>query len=227
MNGESAIRGNTSVAAGGGGVANEGGIVRLNDEATINDNTAPCCGGLDTWGKGAVTMAESSTIRGNKAESGPGGGVSVRGGTFKMSGLSSISANTALQSGGGLVPHSRHPHGRQLRTGHLRQRLRQQPQRLLPVAIGLRTAVRQSLDDPVLSTGGGRPMRGPSVPYVVWRSESRRSRSRVGSASCRADDEALLSLMICGAVTYTASAARRNIVSSRSFATALRWCWTS
>ena len=47
-------------------------------------------------------MAESSTIRGNKAESGPGGGISVRGGTFKMSGTSSISANTALQSGGGL-----------------------------------------------------------------------------------------------------------------------------
>ena len=136
MNGESAIRGNTSVAAGGGGVANEGGIVRLNDEATINDNTAPCCGGLDTWGKATVTMAESSTIRGNKAESGPGGGVSVRGGTFKMSGTSSISGNTALQSGGGLYPHPRHPHGRQLRPGHLRQRLRQQPQRLLPLAVG-------------------------------------------------------------------------------------------
>jgi hypothetical protein len=103
MNGESAIRGNTSVAAGGGGVANEGGNVRLNDEATISDNTAPCCGGVDTSGKGTVTMRDSSSIRGNRAESGPGGGISVRGGTFKMSGTSSISGNTALQSGGGLV----------------------------------------------------------------------------------------------------------------------------
>ena len=103
MNGRSAIRGNTSVAAGGGGVANEGGIVRMNDEASINDNTAPSGGGLDTWGKATVTMAESSTIRGNKAETGPGGGVFVRGGTFKMMSTSSISANTALQSGGGLV----------------------------------------------------------------------------------------------------------------------------
>jgi hypothetical protein len=102
MNGTSAIRGNTGVAAGGGGVANEGGIVRLNDQATISDNSAPSGGGVDTWGNATFTMQESSSIRGNKAESGPGGGVSVRGGTFKMSGTSSISGNTALQSGGGL-----------------------------------------------------------------------------------------------------------------------------
>ena len=96
------IRGNTSVDTAGGGVANAGGSVRLGDEAAIHGNRAPSGGGLDTVGRGTVTLRESSSIFENAAEAGPGGGVSVRGGSFRMVGGATVRANNATQPGGGL-----------------------------------------------------------------------------------------------------------------------------
>jgi hypothetical protein len=96
MNDASSIRGNASVEASGGGVANAGGIVRLNDSATIAANTALACGGVAHEGRTArFTMNDESSIDANTATGTHGGGVCVRGGRFVMTEQSTITENAA------------------------------------------------------------------------------------------------------------------------------------
>ena len=85
---------------GGGGIYNDGGMVKMNHGSSITGNTAIKYGGGIFNNGGTVNMNHGSSIYNNKASTSGGGIYSV--GTVNMYGGSSISKNAA-QSGGGIM----------------------------------------------------------------------------------------------------------------------------
>jgi uncharacterized repeat protein (TIGR01451 family) len=80
-----------------GSVSNWGGILFI-DHCTISDNTAGGVGGI-VVGSDSTAIVQNSTVSGNTARSGCGGGVSVGSGALTMVNTT-ISGNTATSGGG-------------------------------------------------------------------------------------------------------------------------------
>ena len=90
-----------------GGSAQDGGAIKLLqsdaltiDSCIISDNTASRGGGI--YINSSTLTIQNSTISGNEATTGEGGGISIEGSSIVTLGNVTISSNTAASSGGGI-----------------------------------------------------------------------------------------------------------------------------